>query len=76
MLILFMPGATADIHKLTFASDEGDEFANTLLHTLLRFLGDFCVVWEGVFHDPCDWSKVAYVSIVLVKFIALVAFGG
>lgn len=65
-----------DSRRLTFTSNEGDEFAHTLLHTLFRFFGDLGVVWEGIFHDPCDWSKIAYVSIVLVKFVGLVAFGG
>ena len=56
---------------LTFACDEGDELANTLLHAFLSFLCYLCIVWQGVLHDSSDWSKVANVSINIIKLVSL-----
>ena len=47
----------------TLASNEGDELADTLLHTLLGFLRNLCVLRQSRLHNSGDWSKVMYVSI-------------
>lgn len=57
--------------SLTLTGDEADEFAHTFLHALLCLFGDLGVLWEGILHDPGDWRKVAYVSIVEIVFVGL-----
>lgn len=47
----------------TFAGDEGDKLAYTLLHAFFGFFGDFGVFGQRRLHDPGDWCKVTYVSI-------------
>lgn len=51
------------VRQHTFASDEGDELAHALLHTLFGFLCNLGVIRKGVFHNAGHWSKVANVSI-------------
>lgn len=50
--------------NLTFAGNERDELADTLLHALFRLLGNLSVLRERRLHDPGHWCKVANVSIV------------
>ena len=47
----------------TFTRDERDELADTLLHTLLRFLCNLRVFRQRCLHNSRNWSKVMYVSI-------------
>jgi hypothetical protein len=55
--------APANQMPRTFASDEGYELANTLLHALLGLFGDLRVFGQSGLHDSRDWSKVVDVSI-------------
>ena len=66
-----MVDQTRRSQKLTLTRDEGNELANTFLHTLLRLLCDLGVVGKSILHDASDWSKVANVSIKLIKFVGL-----
>ncbi len=60
---------------LTFTCDEGDEFADALLHAFLGLLCDFGIVRQSILHDARDWSKITDVSIELIKLIRLVSLG-
>ena len=42
----------------TFAGDERDELAHTLLHAFLSLLCNLCVLWEGSLHDTGNWREV------------------
>ena len=53
----------------TFASDEADKFAHTLLHALFGFFGDLSILGQGHLHNAGDWRKVSNVSIVYIKFV-------
>lgn len=59
----------------TLAGDEGDEFADALLHALLGFLRDLRILRQGGLHDAGHWSKIMNVSIVVARHLARLFLG-
>lgn len=55
----------------TFARNERYELADALLHALLCLLCDLGIVRQRILHDSSDWSKVANVSIDILKLVGL-----